>query len=53
MSRDRDGELQLVFAGNLGRYQGLMSLVQDLQAVARPDRPVRLTFMGTGKAART
>lgn len=47
---ERGGPLHLVFTGNLGRFQGLTSLVEDLQAVARPDRPVRLTFMGTGKA---
>lgn len=49
-SAQMDSPLHLVFTGNLGRFQGLTDLVRDLRAVARPDRPVRMTFMGTGKA---
>lgn len=44
-----EGVLRAVFAGNLGRFQGLADLVRALPLV--PSRvPVELVFMGEGKA---
>lgn len=41
--------LRIVFTGNLGRYQGLESVVDALRLLP-PGSPVEMVFMGEGKA---
>lgn len=46
-----DGELRLLFVGQVERHKGVVWLVRSLQAVERElGRPVRLTVAGTGRA---
>ncbi|MBZ6377432.1 hypothetical protein B5C34_04965 [Pacificimonas flava] len=42
--------LDIIFAGNMGQFQGLTEFLQGFIATAT-ETPVRLTFMGDGKAA--
>lgn len=46
---DPTGRLRLVFAGNLGRFQGLETIVDGL-AMVQHDVDVELVFMGEGAA---
>ncbi|MEP6199954.1 MAG: glycosyltransferase, partial [Marinomonas sp.] len=43
--------LQLIFAGNLGQFQGLDLLVDAMRLVGAKRNDVELVFMGEGKAA--
>lgn len=52
LATDRNGgAFRIVFSGNLGRFQGLSSLI-DGMALARTDRPLQLIFVGRGAAER-
>lgn len=44
-----EGTLRIVFTGNLGRYQGLESVIDALRLLP-PGLPVEMVFMGEGKA---
>ena len=43
------GTLRVVFAGNIGRFQGLETAVEAVRELS-PGAPVELVFMGEGKA---
>ena len=42
--------LQVVFAGNLGRFQGLEQVVEAFHVLAREDIPCHLVLLGSGVA---
>lgn len=44
-----EGTLRIVFTGNLGRYQGLETVIDALRLLP-PGSPVEMVFMGEGKA---
>jgi glycosyltransferase involved in cell wall biosynthesis len=47
---DRSGNLRLIFAGNLGAFQGLEKLVEAMRFVSAKRQDIDLVFMGEGKA---
>lgn len=49
--RTSNERLQLIFAGNLGQFQGLDLLVDAMRLVEAKRDDVELVFMGEGKAA--
>lgn len=48
-----DGKVQLIFAGNLGLFQGLEAIVDAMRLIADCHPAVELVLMGEGKALPT